>query len=58
MLIRSLTNMLSNLAVALVMLFSGMQISWAIDALQQARQEHAAGQKPAAPWTISLELIR
>ena len=48
MVINSLSNMISNLAVALVMLFSGMQIFWAIDALQQARQEQAAGQRPAA----------
>ncbi len=42
MLINNLSNMISNLAVALVMLFSGMQIFWAIEALQQARQVHTA----------------
>ncbi|MCP5115555.1 MAG: hypothetical protein GY953_32410 [bacterium] len=36
MLIRIFSNMLSNLAVALVMLFSGLQLVWAFEALQQA----------------------
>ena len=41
---KNLYNMLSHLAVALVMLFSGLQLWWAVEALQQARRSEAAGE--------------
>ncbi len=43
MLLDNLSTMLTNLAIALVMLFSGMQLFWASETLQEVRRnvEHS-----------------
>ena len=43
----SISNVMSNLAITLVMLFSGLQLWWAVEALQQAHRMEAAGDQPA-----------
>ena len=48
MLVKSMSTLISNLAIAMVMLISGLQLWWAIEALEQARRMEAAGGSPAS----------
>ena len=48
MMAESISNVMSNLAITLVMLFSGLQLWWAIEALDQARRMEADSGRPAA----------
>jgi len=54
MLIKALTQTLSSLAIGMVMLFSAMQLGWAIESLREVRQHEVAGNQPAASGIFTL----